>query len=292
MSFSSEQKSAIIEKQYKSRCCRRALLMGAVFAKAYVTDGCITMSLPTRDTCDFLSRLIREFLTKDIVVERSSDGGRRYLIKFNSNSASDYIANIQNNAELYTVKCDSCQSSFLRGVFLASARVGDPKANYSIHFSLGERASVFAGFLSEIGIDAHIFESSSGDVLYLKDSGSIENFFAYSAMNKAMFSIIEARMEGEIRRHAARVSNCETNNIKKAVDAAVKQYDVIKRLEEANLLSSLPEDLEVTARLRLAHKEMSLSQLSAISVPPISKPGLSHRLKKITEIGERLLSGK
>ena len=182
--------------------------------------------------------------------------------------------------------------AFLRGVFLAAARVSDPKTNYSIHFSLGERSAVFEDLLAQIGIASHIFESSDGNVLYLKDSGSIESFFAYSGMNKAMFSIIEARMEGEIRRHAARVSNCETNNIKKAVDAAVKQYDVIKSLEEANLLSSLPEDLETTARLRLAHKEMSLSQLSAISVPPISKPGLSHRLKKITEIGERLLSGK
>ena len=86
--------------------------------------------------------------------------------------------------------------------------------------------------------------------------------------------------------------NCETNNIAKAVNAAAKQLEVISKLEEQNLLSSLPEELEVTARLRLQNKDLSLSQLAAVAVPPISKPGLSHRLKKIMELGSQLLEEK
>ena len=54
-------------------------------------------------------------------------------------------------------------------------------------------------------------------------------------------------------------------------------------------MSQLPEELEKTARLRMEHDDLSLSQLSAIMTPRVSKPGLSHRLKKITEMAVSLL---
>ena len=86
-----------------------------------------------------------------------------------------------------------------------------------------------------------------------------------------------------------RVANCETNNILRAVNAAKPQLLVIRALEENDLLSVLPDELEATARLRLEYPDLSLAQLAAIAVPAISKPGLSHRLKKIVELGEQIL---
>ena len=86
-----------------------------------------------------------------------------------------------------------------------------------------------------------------------------------------------------------RLTNCETNNIKKAVDAAAKQKALISRLEERNLISFLPDELAESARLRMRYPDLSLAQLAAVSVPSITKSGLSHRLKKVMELGERLL---
>ena len=54
-------------------------------------------------------------------------------------------------------------------------------------------------------------------------------------------------------------------------------------------MSSLPEELEETARLKLRYPDLPLSALAAQMTPAISKSGLSHRLKKIEEIGARLL---
>ena len=62
--------------------------------------------------------------------------------------------------------------------------------------------------------------------------------------------------------------------------------EAILQLEESNLLSSLPDELERTARLRLLYPDLSLTQLAAVSVPPISKSGLSHRLKRIMDFCE------
>ena len=102
---------------------------------------------------------------------------------------------------------------------------------------------------------------------------------------------MNAKIESEFRNNTNRIVNCETNNISKSVMASHKQISVIDELERANLLSSLPEELEVTARLRIKYRDLSLSQLAAVSVPAISKSGLSHRLKKIMEYAETLLPG-
>ena len=289
MSFSSEQKNSIIEKACKSPCCRRAILTGVLFAKAYLKDADIELSIEKRDVCLYIVRLIREFYGTDAQITRDVSGGRRYLITFKSKSATDYIVSISDRENLFVAKCDGCAGAFLRGVFLASGRASDPKTAYSIHFSLGVRAEKFIECLNSLGLSPMLSGSGENSVVYFTNGSSIEDFYGTAGMNRAMFEIIDERMEAEIRKKAARVSNCEMNNIKKAIDAAGKQYDIILALEKANLLSSLPDDLESTARLRLLHKDMSLSQLAAISTPPISKPGLSHRLKKIMEIGEKLL---
>ena len=55
------------------------------------------------------------------------------------------------------------------------------------------------------------------------------------------------------------------------------------------LLSSLPDELEETARFKLRYPDLPLSALAAQMTPTISKSGLSHRLKKIEEIGAKLL---
>lgn len=292
MSFSSKQKESIITAVYKSPCCRRALLSGILFAKATVSEEGIVLILEKPDYADFSAKLIKEFYGVTPEIYRTKKGGRCIVISFKSNSAANYISRIENSGEILMQKCSSCLSSFLRGVFLASGRVSNPEKQYSLEFSLGDRSENFMQFLSERGVIARISHKKSGIVLYIKNSSEIEDFYGYAAMNPAMFALIEAKFEGEARKNIMRVTNCMTNNIQKAVDAAAKQNKLIAELERANLLSSLPDELEETARLRLRYPDLSLSQLAAIAVPAISKPGLSHRLKKIMELGTQLLYNK
>ena len=288
MSFSSEQKEQIMSGVYKSRCCRRALLYGMLFAKAYDDEGSLRVSLDKESTAEFISKLIREFFGTDTEKITDKKGGRRVVISFKSDSASKYIANIGNLPELLLEKCPNCRSSFLKGVFLASGRVSDPDKSYTLEFSLAERSEIFSEFLKETGLNPGVLNKEKKAVFFRSSSG-IEEFFANAGMNGAMFSVIEAKFNGEAKLNIHRVTNCYTNNIAKTVDAASAQLAIIKELCEANLLSSLPDELEATARLRLENPDLSLAQLSAISVPKVSKPGLSHRLKKIIELGNSML---
>ena len=291
MSFASEQKDFIINHTYKSACCRRAILNGALFAKGRI-DGDVRLTAEKQEIAEFLYRLIFEFYGQDADIFTEDTGGRKLNISFISKSAANYIRNIDNSSQHFVNKCDTCLSSFLRGIFLVAGRASDPSKQYSVEFSVGKRADALVRFLTDLGLSPRITERKNERIVYFKNSNDIEDFYGHAGLNSALFSVMDAKAEGELRKSAMRLANCETNNIVKAVAAAQRHLDVIQALDDADLLSLLPEELEATARLRMQYADYSLAQLAQVSVPPISKPGLSHRLKKIIEVGEQILANK
>ena len=72
-------------------------------------------------------------------------------------------------------------------------------------------------------------------------------------------------------------------NIQRSVASATKHIKIIEDLKSAKLFDDMPDDLKLTACLRLENPEMSLLELAGIHKPAISKSGLNHRLAKITE---------
>jgi DNA-binding transcriptional regulator WhiA len=123
----------------------------------------------------------------------------------------------------------------------------------------------------------------------LFDDEIYEDFFALAGMNQLAFVLMNAKIQRELRNSANRIANCETNNITKAINASQSQIAILRELDAKGLMSQLPDELEKTARLRMEHDDLSLSQLAALMTPRVSKPGLSHRLKRITEIATSLL---
>ncbi len=291
MSFSKEQKLEIINSQYKSICCRRALLSGILAAKASVADSVITLRLTEHEVIDFTSQLIAELYSKPPEILSAKCGGRGRILSYKSNSAAKFLSEIKNSAMLmYHPKCTYCKGAFLRGVFLSSGRVSEPAKQYALEFSFIDDAEErFFSYFSELGVPLKRTDRGGKTVLYTKNSTEIEDFFGLCAMNNTAFSIMNSKIKSELRNDANRISNCEMNNIDKAVNTAMRQIAVISALEEAGLLSSLPDELALTARLRLEYNSLSLSQLAAKFTPSISKPGLSHRLNKIEEMGKKLL---
>ena len=257
-----------------------------------MSENHISIRAEKPETMDFIGKLIKEFYSQTINPYRSKQGGRYLLADFESKAAVKYLINASGGKELYFHKCDACESSFLRGVFLAAGKICDPERQYLLEFSLGERTDAFADFLASIDIKPNIANKKTGRVLYYRHSSKIEDFTGRAAMNKSIFAIMNEQITSDLDNYVQRVSNCTAGNISKTVDAAMKYNSVISRLHEANLLSSLPEELAATAMLRLENTDLTLAELARISVPPISKSGLAHRLNKILELGEKLLGNE
>ena len=295
MSFSAEQKKEIIEYTYKSACCRRALLSGLLFGKGRVSGKTVTISFAKVEYADFASKLIHEFYSKDGNIFRQKTGGRRIDISFESPSAAKYINEIDDLVDfdvcdIITQRCASCLPSFLRGVFLAAGRLSDPKKQFSLEFSLGERTEKFKKVLEDLSLSPLISHKKSGDLLYFRKEDEIESFYGHAGLNHVVFDIIEAKIKSLARRESQRYLNCVTSNFDRMTAVSERQVGIISRLDELQLLSSLPDELEETARIKLRYPDLPLSALAAQMVPAISKSGLSHRLKKIEEIGARLLN--
>ncbi len=293
MSVSLEQKAEIIEHTYKSSCCRRAILSGILFAKANAEGKKITLSLSKSEYAEFTAKLVSEFYGK-AKIYRPSSGGRSIFVSFDSPSASKYLFEVERHSPfdmnaVFPRKCQACLSAFLRGVFLAAGRLSDPKKQYALEFSLGKRTEIFREVLSVLGMNPLVSHKKSGDVLYFRKGDEIEEFYGHAGLNSIVFDVIEQKITSLARRESQRYLNCVTNNYGKMAAVSERQIAIISKLDELQLLSSLPEELERTARLKLKYPDLPLSLLAAQMVPAISKSGLSHRLKKIEEVGSRLL---
>ena len=298
MSVSSEQKNEIIQHIYRSSCCRRAILSGILFAKGRVEGKTVTLSLEKQEYADFTTKLVREFYGKDADLFRTSMGGRRINLSFESPSAAKYIQEIDvvkdgesefSLTDLIAIRCSSCISAFLRGVFLACGRLSDPEKQFSLEFSLADRTEKFRKILIDLSLVPLVSHKKSGDLLYFRKGDEIESFYGHAGLNGFVFTIIETKIKSLARRESQRYLNCVTSNYGRMAAVSERQISIISRLEELKLLSSLPEELEETARLKLRYPDLPLSALAAQMTPAITKSGLSHRLKKIEEVGAKLL---
>ena len=293
MSVSLEQKEEIMSYTYKSSCCRRALLCGILFAKAGFDGKKITLSLSKSEYAEFTAKLIAEFYGKSEIY-RPSGGGRSICISFDSPAVAKYLSDIDSMEEfdmrtVFPRKCQNCLCAFLRGVFFASGRLSDPKKQYALEFSLGERTEVFSELLGCLSMNALISNKKSGKVLYFRRGDDIEEFYGHAGLNNVVFDVIEQKITSLARRESQRYLNCVTRNYDRMAAVSERQISIISKLEKHQLLSSLPEELEETARLKLKYPDLPLSALASQMVPAISKSGLSHRLKKIEEVCAKLL---
>lgn len=291
MSFSLQQKQEIANQQIKSLCCRRSFINGILFAKGIADSNRVTLSLDGALPLDLVSLYIKDNFGKTPETITLSNGGRRKTFIFDSPAASRYINSFANeDVSPIILKCDLCLSHFWRGVFFACGRVSDPKKQYRLELSPQSNIKKMQKMLSDSGLNFSIANQKGNYLLYTGNSSVIEDFFAASGMNNTAFSLMNTKIEGELKNSVNRIRNCETNNIDKSVSASARQSAAIEALDEANLLSMLPDELETTAKMRLKFRDYSLARLAAEFTPPISKPGLSHRLNKIMEIADRLLA--
>ena len=147
-----------------------------------------------------------------------------------------------------------------------------------------EKKSLEKGKIYTIRIN----EENPKKLCYLRKNFQMEDLLTFMGAGNAAMRIMEQRMYNDMRNKTNRLSNCETANMGKTVQAAVQVRLAIETLEEAGALETLPKPLQQAARLRMQYPEMPLAKLAEKFDPPVSKAGLSHRFKRIQEAAARL----
>ena len=127
-------------------------------------------------------------------------------------------------------------------------------------------------------------QRGGGQVLYVKQSELISDLLTFLGAPVAAMGIMEARLEKELNNKVNRRCNCDDANTSKVVEAAQEQLSAIRILKEAGLIENLPAKLKQAAAAREEFPSSSLSELAAMMDPPITKPAMNQRLKKLMEL--------
>ena len=115
-------------------------------------------------------------------------------------------------------------------------------------------------------------------ILYIKDGEVISDFLALMGAAKAVIKFEEIRVIKDTRNNINRLVNCETANLNKTINAAVKQVEAIKKIKKNKQFEKLSESLKELANLRIEHPDVSYEELGKMLTKPIGKSGVSHRL--------------
>ena len=183
-------------------------------------------------------------------------------------------------------KQEILQKAFVRGAFLGSGSVNNPKTSYHLEILLSqsENTKLVLEILQNYDITFKQITKKNGYGIYAKDGEEISKFLAFIGANNSVLKFEEIRVYRDIRNNVNRRVNCETANLNKTVNSALKQIEAIKYLQEKGKLEKLSEGLQEIAKLRIAHPEASLVELGAMLKKPIGKSGVNHRLKSIEKI--------
>lgn len=272
------------------KCCRGAEVYGMMFGAAFFGHDRITVDTVNPAVYLRYIKLLREFFKarglSDVELADIRDPNT-------VNAMLDAVGISKESVPIHIdramMKCRLCGWSFVKGVFLSCGTITSPENSYHLEFLMrdAETAAEFAGFLEELGVLPRITErGDSARGVYFKDSESIVDILGYIGANRAAFDILNVKIYKDIRNNANRVSNCELANIGKTVAASNGQMRAIETIISSGRADELPDALRETLDLRMAFPDATLSELAARHDPPITKSGVNHRLKKLTEFAK------
>lgn len=183
-----------------------------------------------------------------------------------------------------------CRRAFIRGAFLSAGSMSDPEKSYHLEIvcTSEEKAVQLMEIINSFDIDAKIVQRKKNYVVYVKEGAQIVDMLGIMEAHVALMNLENVRILKEMRNSVNRQVNCETANINKTVNAAVKQIEDINYIEETVGLSSLPENLQEIAEVRLKYPEAALKELGTFLEPAVGKSGVNHRLRKLCEIAEEM----
>ncbi len=178
------------------------------------------------------------------------------------------------------------EKALVRGSFLGSGSVNNPEKIYHLEilYSSEQNVDYIIEILKKYDINAKKLNST----LYIKDGEEISKLLAFIGANSAVLKFEEVRVIRDMRNNVNRLVNCETANLNKTINAALKQIEDIKFIKKMKRFNDLPENVQEVANLRLEYPEISLVELGKMLTNPVGKSGVNYRLKVISNFAEEL----
>lgn len=298
VSFSAAAKAEACRVIPQKHCCVLAECFGILlFCNSFHADG-IKIITESREFAYILPKLFKKAFDHSFDSYPSLEAPGKLVFQiWDPEKIEDIMASFGFDAQdtlalhvnLPIVEDDCCKASFLRGAFLAGGSVTDPGKGYHMEITTTHQSVSRETYLlitEAMGFSPKNAQRNGGQVLYLKQSEQISDFLTYLGAPVAAMGIMETRLEKELNNKVNRRCNCDDANTSKVVEAAQEQLAAIRILQEAGVIEKLPAKLKQAAVARENNPSASLSELAAMMDPPITKPAMNNRMKKLMELSK------
>ena len=306
MSFSVKVKSEILRLQ-SERTEKISLLSSYIRNNAVITENSILINTENMEISKYIFELFKELYNIfPIITVRKSFNFKKsmsYLLKLDSHlslilkdlsliNEDGYFINIPRE---YIYTEDDDKMSYLRGVFLATGSINDPKTSrYHLEFLIDDYDySLFVcELLDYFNLNSKLIERNNGFMIYIKEAEKISDFLRIMKAYNAVLYFEDIKAYREHKNLVNRLNNCEQANVEKTINSALNQVSDIELIENKIGIDALDEKLQTVCVYRKKYKEASLSELSNIismeTNTKVTKSGLNHIIRKIKEINNNL----
>ena len=297
-SFASRAREEIAQRSIQKDCCVRAAAYGiACFAKYFDAKGLVVQT-EQKETVQAAQQLFARCGVQGEILHKQRPSGMLY--EFNIR-APEQVARVH---ELFgttgsetslqidprLIRCQTCVSAYIGAAFLCSGTVIDPQKEYNLEFltSRTNLARDFEALLAEHEFAPHRTRRNGVNLIYVKTGANVERLLSFMGAGNAAEEMHAQKAFKQVRNQTNRQTNCDTANLGKTARANAQTLKAIRFLEEQDALSTLPEVLQQAAAKRMQYPDLSLTALCGCFEPPVSKSGLSHRMKKLEALAETL----
>lgn len=288
MSFSAEVKEELAKHISPARHCQMAELSAMLhYAGQYglMEDGTLTIGFQSEN--EAVLRKGFTLLKKAYNIDT--------VIGVKGQKKADLLAimgDLSGPADTSLLKQACCRRAFIRGAFLSCGSISDPTKGYHLEFACNNRtqAEQLQEIIGQFDIEAKIVCRKKYFVVYVKEGAGIVELLNIMEAHVALMNLENLRILKEMRNSINRRVNCEAANIQKTVQASTRQVEDIIYLRDYYGFSRLPDNLREMAEVRLAYPEAALKELGEYLSPPVGKSGVNHRLRKLSELAEKLRS--
>lgn len=301
MSFCQDVKQEVMKNALREFHCRSALVYAVLkLSKSFPQDRTI-FTTENRDLAEEVATMLAELgaivdIRRDL--HRLKGDTEVYTVCIEHENTRQLLKDYYHlgrtplNSDFFERDC--CKAAFLRGLFLAYGSMITPEKEY--HLEINALTPMFAeeihALALQCGIRFKMTRRKGCEILYIKESEQIEDFLTLIGAPVSSMKLMEIKVMKTVRNHVNRTTNCETANLGKTISAAAAQVQDIRFIEQTVGLSYLDEDLRELAQLRLENETMSLRELSTMLSTPISRSGVNHRFKRISETAQKLREKK
>ena len=129
-------------------------------------------------------------------------------------------------------------------------------------------------------------------MVYLKKSDDVSDVLTLMGASQSVLALQNVRIKKDVSNRVNRQVNCDSSNINRVMETALKQIEDIRYIDSEIGLEKLPLPLRDIAEARLNNAATSLAGLGEMLDPPIGKSGVNARLRRISEIAQKLRCGE